>query len=336
MSHLPDVLGLDIGGANLKAAHVNGAAGLQPFALWKNPEGLAQALQALLRTMPAADALAVTMTGELCDCFATKREGVHWILDAVEAVAGKSRIRFWRTDGDLVDMTAARSAPLQVAAANWLALATYVGRMAPEGPALLIDIGSTTTDIVPLWDGRPIPQARTDLDRLRIGELVYLGVRRTPLCALLRDACAAELFATTLDVYLVLGFIPEDEADVATADGRPATQVAASARLARMRCADMETCTPQQSRELALVADKAMIAFLVEAVECVARRLQQRPRTVVLAGSGEFLGRCVLDSQKVLSLPTVVSLSKQLGPVISQAACAYALAILASEWADEQ
>ena len=39
-------------------------------------------------------------------------------------------------------MATARQTPLQVAAANWLALATYAGRFAPDGPALLLDIGS--------------------------------------------------------------------------------------------------------------------------------------------------------------------------------------------------
>src|SRR5262245_28908054 len=95
-------LGLDIGGANLKAAHATGATRLRPFALWKDPRGLAGALRDLLAGLPAADALAVTMTGELCDCFPSKREGVHAILDAVADVAEGRDVRVWRTDGRLV------------------------------------------------------------------------------------------------------------------------------------------------------------------------------------------------------------------------------------------
>ena len=83
-----DVLGLDIGGANLKAAHTHDVARLRPFALWKDPAGLADALRGLLRGWPPFDLLAVTMTGELCDCFESKRQGVAAILDAVEAAAG--------------------------------------------------------------------------------------------------------------------------------------------------------------------------------------------------------------------------------------------------------
>ena len=175
------VLGLDIGGANLKAAHTAGPARSRPFALWKDPAGLPAALSALIGEMPRADRLAVTMTGELCDCFETKREGVAAILDAVEGAAGDQPVRVWRNDGRFVDTTAARAEPLKAAAANWLALATFAGRFAPKGPALLLDIGSTTTDVVPLRDGRPVPQGRTDPERLRCEELVYTGVRRTPV-----------------------------------------------------------------------------------------------------------------------------------------------------------
>src|SRR5258707_266964 len=114
------VMGLDIGGANLKAAHSSGVARLHPFELWKDPCGLPDALRCLLEEMPSFDRLAVTMTGELCDCFETKRQGVCAILDAVEAVAGKTSIRVWRNDGSLVDVARARTTPLQVAAANWL------------------------------------------------------------------------------------------------------------------------------------------------------------------------------------------------------------------------
>jgi probable H4MPT-linked C1 transfer pathway protein len=329
------VLGLDIGGANLKAAHVNGTAHLEPFELWKKPRGLAEALRELLRRMPAADTLAVTMTGELCDCFASKREGVHSILDAVEAVAERRRTRIWRTEGDFVDLPRARTIPLQVAAANWLALATYAGRLAQKGPALLIDIGSTTTDIIPLLNGKPIPQGRTDPDRLRVGELVYAGVRRTPLCALLGSGHAAEFFATTLDAFLVLGLIPEDESELGTADGRPATRAAAHARLARMTCADLETSTPQQRETLANLAASSLVARLVTALKGVAKRLPSPPRKGFLAGSGEFLAERVLHEQNAFALPAVESLATRLGPAISQAACAYALAVLATEQSDD-
>src|SRR5438552_12194660 len=102
---------------------------------------------------------------------------------------------------------------MRAAAANWLALAAYAGRFAPTGTALLVDVGSTTTDLVPLLGGAPVPCGNTDAERLLHRELVYTGVRRTPLCALLGETGAAELFATTLDAYLLLEELPEDVTD---------------------------------------------------------------------------------------------------------------------------
>src|SRR3954454_24797045 len=119
---MPSILGLDIGGANLKAALApSGEAISRPFALWKHPPGLAAALADLVAALPPFDAVAVTMTGELCDCWPDKRTGVHAILDAVVAVVGDRTLRVGTTRGDFVDIDEAKQEPLAVASANWLA-----------------------------------------------------------------------------------------------------------------------------------------------------------------------------------------------------------------------
>ena len=332
------VLGLDIGGANLKAAHVGGGVRTQPFELWKNPAGLSAALRLLLQELPVHDELAVTMTGELCDCFETKRQGVTAILDAVTAVAAGKPVWVWRNDGRLVDSAAARVEPLPVAAANWLALATFAVRFAPSGPALVVDVGSTTTDITPLLEGVPMPQGRTDTERLRRQELLYTGVRRTPVCALLGPAGAAEFFATMLDVYLVLGKLPEDANDRQTADGRPATVAAAHARLARMFCADLESSTETERRSLAMRVGNRQVTLIRQALERVSENLPRPIDRLIVAGSGEFAARAALDllpeyGSRLSSVAEVISLGDRLGPALSEAACAHAVAVLASEMA---
>src|SRR5205823_4508754 len=133
---------------------------------------------------------------------------------------------------------AAMAEARNVAAANWLALAHFVARRFPDERVMLIDTGSTTTDIVYLDRGKPEPKALTDAKRLLTGELVYTGLRRTPLCGVLRPlsdrGLAAEFFATMLDVYVFLDLIPENPQDCETADGRPMTKAWARVRLARM------------------------------------------------------------------------------------------------------
>lgn len=327
----PSILGLDVGGANLKAVHSGGPARLVPFALWREPQRLPQALAELLAALPPADALAVTMTGELCDCFPTRRDGVLAILDAVEAVAGRRPVHVYTTAGRFAAPEEVRRDPLQAAAANWLALAAFAGRLAPDGPALLIDVGSTTTDLIPLRDGIPVPVGRTDSDRLASGELVYTGVRRTPVCALLGPEVAAEWFATTLDVYLVLGDLPESADSDHTADGRPATRAGAHARLARLRCADAgPTFDSEQTRRLAERAAERQRAWLHDGLRRVLERVGE-PKTVVTAGSGEFLARRLVAENPATRSARGISLGESLGPERSDAACAHAVAVLVAD-----
>jgi probable H4MPT-linked C1 transfer pathway protein len=330
------VIGLDVGGANLKAAHSSGPAFTQPFELWRNPAGLAEAVAELIRRLPPANLLAVTMTGELCDCFPTRRQGVHAILGAVEEVADSVPVRVWTSDGQFVDCHTARLQPLRTAAANWLALATYAARWLSSGSGLVMDIGSTTTDIIPVAGSKPVPRGRTDSERLKSRELVYTGWRRTPLCALLGGDGAAELFAQTLDVYLALGMVPENPADLRTADGRPATKAAAHSRLARMICGDAESCSEEETTALARMLADRQIRLIREAVRDVCKRAALGPvPDIVIAGSGEPLARLVLESRPKIPSERIVSLAARLGPMASEAACAVALSRLAQEASGE-
>jgi (4-(4-[2-(gamma-L-glutamylamino)ethyl]phenoxymethyl)furan-2-yl)methanamine synthase len=325
-------IGLDIGGANLKAATADGWAVTRPFELWKHPQRLAEELSALARELPSDGPVAITMTGELCDCFETKRDGVGQILAAVGVAFGTERVRAWSTAGRFLTVAEAEHATLEVAAANWHALATFAGRLVPDGSALLVDVGSTTTDVIPIADGRPIALGRTDIERMRYRELAYTGARRTPLCALLGSEVAAELFATTLDAYLILKMIAEDPADCDTADGRPATRHHAHARLARMLCGDIESISQEQTRSLARKAFDVQRSRIADAVNAGRGRLPSAPSAAVIAGSGEFLARDAIS----LALPglpagSLISFRERLGPALSTAACAYAVAVL-SEW----
>jgi (4-(4-[2-(gamma-L-glutamylamino)ethyl]phenoxymethyl)furan-2-yl)methanamine synthase len=334
----PRVIGLDVGGANVKAVHSGGPCLTRPFPLWTDPEtiGLRRLLRDLLRGLPPADRLALTMTGELCDCFASKREGVARILDAV-AEATALPIQVWQTDGRFVDLATARAGnPLLIAAANWLALTVWAGRLVPSGPALLLDIGSTTTDIIPLLDGKPVPVGRSDPERLRSGELVYTGIRRTPVCAVLSDGLAAEWFATTHDVYLALGLMAEDPGDTDTADRRPATVRHARARLARMFCADLETSTSEERLALAACIHHRQVEQVQAAVRVVLSRLPDPPGVVILSGSGEFLARAVAGACPELASCRLLSLQTELAPGLSTAACAHAVAVLCQEASCEQ
>jgi probable H4MPT-linked C1 transfer pathway protein len=200
------------------------------------------------------------------------------------------------------------------------------------GTGLLIDVGSSTTDLIPFRDGLVAVSGWTDTERLGSGELVNAGVKRTPVCALAASlpfrgratGLCAELFATTLDVYLTLGSLREDPDDLDTADGRPATAEAARDRLARMVGADREGFTDDDAQALARAVDEALLLRLVESADRACRAVGGSPETVVASGSGGFLARRVA-ARSVRLGGQIVELGTFWGAEGSTAACARAL-----------
>ena len=330
-------LALDIGGANLKASNAAGYTESRPFALWKRPQDLAPALADLIDQAPPAENLAVTMTGELADCYENKQAGVAAILAACRHAAADRTVRVYLCNGELVSPEQARSEYLLASASNWHVLASYAVRHCPSVPALLVDIGSTTSDFIPLGSTGPVAEGSTDPQRLASGELVYSGVQRSPVCALVdtlpwqthRCNVAQELFATAGDVYTLLGDIPEDGADTETADGRPRTKEHCQARVARMVCADASLFSRADAAHAAEEIRSAQEEKLAENLRRVMKRQESPAQSIVLSGEGEFLARRVL--QRVGFRGEVISLGQILSPSESRCAPAYALAVLAAE-----
>jgi (4-(4-[2-(gamma-L-glutamylamino)ethyl]phenoxymethyl)furan-2-yl)methanamine synthase len=255
----------------------------------------------------------------------------------VEQAASGLRVAVYLTDGRFVSPDEARESWRLAAASNWRALAQFASRFASRRPAVLLDMGSTTADFIPISDAGPCPVGMTDTDRLLSGELVYTGVERTPVNAVVRtlscrgEACpvAAELFATTADAYLLLGDLPEDPADVDTADGRPQTRDASHARLARMICADATTFSLDEAMTAAIAIRDAQLEQLRDGLHRVASRHLDPPQTIIMSGQGEFLLRRLVARLRWEC--NVVSLNERLGSDVSRCAPAHAMAVLANE-----
>ncbi len=325
-------LGLDIGGANLKLADLNGGHREREFALWKAPDQLSGGIRELLAGYPAETSLAVTMTGELADCYRDATTGVRAIANAVvKAAPGAKQCLFYDLAGRFSTFTELNERPDDHAASNWHALASLVSRSLTDN-ALLIDIGSTTCDIIPLEPGRVATTARTDFDRLIRRQLVYVGVRRTPVCAIVDTLPFAEhevpvmneLFSTVDDCALLLGLTADSGTDLDTADGRPRTRSFACGRMSKM---------------LGLDHRKFAMADAVRCAQSVITALRQKILSAIaqqgshshwiLSGHGSPL----LESD----LPTDVERCQKLraiwGEGLSRVAPAYAVACLASELA---
>ena len=337
----PPIIGWDIGGVNLKAARLAGdtlTTAIQPFELQRAPDRLAASLASLgVRVgAGATDLHAVTMTAELSQHFRTKRDGVAFVLAAVGAALGRdATIEVWCTDGRFRRPAAVLLDPLPAAASNWLASATFVAASAPN--ALLVDVGSTTADVIPIAGGIVVPVGRTDPDRLRSGELVYTGALRTAVEAVARRvplgpgvaAVSAEGFAIMADVHLWLGNIPAEDYTVPTPDGRPATRMFAGERLARVVCGDREMLAEADLDRLARAVADAQVADVAEAVARVRARHPQL-ETAVVTGLGGFIADAAARRCGLRPVPLAAAIGHEAARAAPAAAVAHLLRSLRS------
>ena len=340
------ILGWDVGGANVKMALVGDDRQSEPrvverpFPLWRDPGGLPAVLAEIAESVRGARdirLMAVTMTAELADCFATKREGVAFVLDAFRTAFPGAEPWVYGVDGRFRSADEARQRPLEVAAANWRASATLVARTYPD--ALFLDVGSTTTDVIPIVAGGVAVRGRTDPARLQSGELVYTGALRTPVCAIVRSVplggrrcrVAAEHFAVAADVHRWLERIDDAGYTCETPDGRGRSRAECGARIARMVCADLEMIGPADITAIAEHVARAQVKQIKSGIRQVMRRLGPAgPRVAVLAGQGAFLARAAAEE---LGL-AIRDLASEVGCAAARAAPAAAVAVLLGEMID--
>ncbi len=339
------VVGLDIGGASLKVATSDGEARQHPFALWQQLDALPDQLRDITAAFQPVDLCAVTMTGELADCFLNKRDGVQHIVNAVTAVFGENIPHFFQVGGEFVAAGSAVASWQRTAASNWFALTTFAASEFQIPAGILVDIGSTTTDMIPIVDRSVASSAITDLDRLKRSELLYCGVSRTSVDSVLSDVdlidpgsqerhrirIAAERFATMADVFVILGDRVESPMDSnSTADNRPLTREFSLSRLARCLCSDLNEVTEMQLVDIA----QQVREYFFDRVRCHLNRVVQTVAaqsstredelTVVISGEGESAARMILADLGLLQ--NCVSIEASWGSQVSRCAPAFAVA----------
>ena len=255
----PAVIGWDIGGAHVKAVALN-ANGDELFAiqevcpLWKGLRYLDQAVNYIIQDYPEtlqAKHHGVTMSGEMVDLFSNRVDGVNAIVDRIVGLLDTPKVKVYAGKLGFVSASKINGLELQIASANWLASAEYVAKK--HGTGVLLDIGSTTTDIIPFKAGELVSKSLTDADRLRTGELVYTGVSRTPLMALgpvLVDD-AGDVVNLAADVYRLTDDLPEDYDMDDTADGGDRSTESSARRIARMIGNDYEDASEGKWKALA-------------------------------------------------------------------------------------
>ena len=152
---------------------------------------------------------------------------------------------------------------------------------------------------VPILDGQISVVGRTDMARLSSGELVFTGVLRTNLAAIVQtvpvagSGCgvASEYFAVSGDVHLILGHLRPQDYTCATPDGQSPSLDSARRRLARLVCADIEMLSAEEIDGMAQYIYAQQVHQIREGLSQVLSRLPGlREHPVVVLGTGAFLG----------------------------------------------
>ena len=270
------IIGIDIGGANLKVFTGN-AVDIHFCPLWeKSP------IQEILRPYHNSQNIAVVMSGELADSFSSKMEGISFIVQEVLAVFPHAQ--FYGIDG------AFHTKPcIELAAANWLAACDAFSEEYPN--ALLVDMGSTTTDIIPLQNARKL-LGYTDLKRLQDGYLLYLGMLRTSIATLISEvtlngiktAVSREFFANTADAHLVMNTITRDIYTCERADGKDTSYASCIRRISRVVCADPEEIGESGAKQIAETCIDIQKEIVLSGVKRVCD--QTKTSDIICAGIG--------------------------------------------------
>ena len=338
------IIGWDLGGAHLKAARAEDGRIVDvvqvPCPLWLGLDRLAAALDAATARLGSAALHAATMTGELADVFAERTEGVATLTAMLASHLHPAALRIYAGRAGFLSADAAAAHADDIASANWHAGASLAARFVADG--LFVDMGSTTTDIVPLGNASVRAAGYTDAERLACGELVYTGLTRSFILALAPRApfaggwttLAGEYFATTADVYRTLGELAEDADQLPTADHREKTVAASIARLARMVGCDAAQADAHAWRELAAWFAEAQLRQIADGAHLVLSRIRLREDApVVAAGVGRgVIARLALRlGRPYQDFAQLVASATDRGEWLGHCAPAVAVALLADQ-----
>ena len=335
--------GYDVGGAHLKVALAEDGrtVAVRQIAcpLWQGIEMLDAAFAAAMPLAARADRHAVTMTGELCELFPDRRTGVASIVERLQAILPPG-LRIWMGLRGFGSLGEAHADPMSVASTNFLASAALVGRAVAD--ALLVDMGSTTTDIIAIAGGKPAPLGITDGDRLATSELVYSGLTRTDVSVVAQRATfrgraqrlAAGGFANMADVRRILGTLPADVDQHATLDGRGTSEPESLARFARCFGRDAADAAADDWRACAReVADQQNADVRAAIQEVLSASALTASAPIVAAGIGapEIEAQAAMLGRASISFGTLAAATPDCSEWATRCAPAVAVALLASD-----
>ncbi len=309
------IVGIDIGGVFVKSATVeySGDEGTllkterNPFNFRLNNHNLNEALteELYLHADPKdIDAVVITITAETVGIFRTLEEGVVTISEICSRTYKDIPHGFIAVDGKVHTIEDVLKAPLDFASANWIATSYLASRFIKDG--FFIDVGSTSSDIIPIVNGEVCPEGKIDMYRLHTGELIYAGILRTYIQCLVGKlpfrngwiGLSSELRCFTAHIYVYLGLIKEitmlhpfsgKQININRSEAKEA--------ICRSVCSDSTILSDEEVYAMAKYIHEQQISMIVESIKSIKALKWNKDidLSYVVAGSGSFLAKKAVE-----------------------------------------
>ena len=304
------IIGWDIGGAHIKAAKIdfkkktsNTKQLYSP--IWKNLNYLKKSIKLIKKKLGKTNYHAITMTAELSDIFPDRKNGIKHVVNLSSKILGEKNIFFYSKKSFLKKKLAIKK-PFELNSMNWHATASFISNFFPN--CILIDIGSTTTDIIPIKNKEIISNSVSDYQRLKSNELIYLGVLRTPIQAVVKKKnLINENFANLSDVYRVLNKIPSTVDLLPTLDNKTKNKHDSARRIARIFGKDYKKNHFLKWKKIAYQIEGEHLKILKSVIKKIEKKNFLKKVPIIGAGIGEFLVKKIYNKKKYFSFYSKVN-----------------------------
>ena len=331
-------IGLDIGGANLKVVGLNRNKKIifvEQFKcpIWRGTDVLVDKFKIFKNLNPEA-LMGITMTGELCDNFLNREDGVKKIIGCTQKI---KCLKYFFTNNK--DRFKKKPSHKQVASMNWLATAEFISKKITNG--LIVDFGSTTIDLILIKNKKCANIFFDDFNRINNSELIYTGCTRTPIFGITNQVILKkkiyniipEFFSNTADLYRAIKILPDDLDLYESADGKNKSRTNSLRRVARNFGLDYNT----GNKSLILKLCKKLISIQLNNLHLIINKIFSKNNffnkttPIILCGIGKSIIKLGKQKYNFVNFEDLLYVNSKKNTCASYHAPATSCALLISE-----
>ena len=303
-------LGLDIGGAHIKVVGLNATRQIvlvkyMKCYFWNKSEDFLTFVKQINKYINKQTLIGITMTAELCDSFKTRKQG----FDVVSRYCKELKNDFFFYS--LGKSPFIKKAEYKnVVSMNWHAIGSYVSHEITN--CIIIDFGSTTTDLICIKNKKIKNIHFDDFSRLNNSELLYSGLVRTPIFSIINEVkiddktfkIIPEFFSNMGDIYRI-SYSQELCHDIDdTADLRSKSYINSLCRVSRNFGIDYDTSLENFIIQISKNIVGKQLSVINKSINILRKKYNLEPEhPVITSGIGKDILIKLLKPKKCRLLP---------------------------------